>query len=344
MKVMKRKTFSLLVYGLVLMLVMYNCKKKDEDPLTPDAGKLEELSKITMTPVTLVKPAAVASTEGKVDVSAKATALNADLASIATTGVLPASAVTASAEVTKALSPAEISTMSSLTPAALAAIAKGGALPADVKAVMTKAAADAALSAYFPKVTYPTVGGKEVKGRIGGTVIPEAVEATEGTLVSDECIAAAEAAFQTKKAALDAARLTALIPVTAQYAADIAPIAAAQSACNSPIAANYDAQRASYLTVYNTGDALLQTLGASGVPMRISLLMQYLALVEATYASQSAAVKACSDIAAAQTANANTARDSNAAAVEASYATAIAAARAAQTALVASCHNQGGGL
>lgn len=345
MKVMKRKTISLLVYGLVLMLVMYNCKKKDDaEPTTPDTESLANLDKITMAPVVLEKAALVTSTEGKIELSAKATALNADLASIATTGVLPASAVTASAEITAALTPAEMTAMSSLPPSALTAIASGGALPADIKAIMAKAAASPTLSTYLPVVTYPTVGGKEVKGRIGGTVAPTSVESTEGTLVTDECIAAAAAAYATKKAQLDAARVTALVPVATQYAADIAPIAGALTACNTPISAKYVAERASALTLYNTGDALLQTLGASAIPMRISLLMQYLAVVQATYNSQAADIAACTAISAANTANAVAARDRNTAAVEASYATAIAAAKVAEAAVVASCHNQGSGL
>lgn len=341
---MKKNTTSLLVCGLLLMLAMYNCKRKDSDPLTPNAGKLEELSKINMAPVVLVKPAAVVFVEGAVKLSSRSVVLFADIAALdASAGVLSASAKETEAAVSATFTPAEIVSLTSITPAMLALIESGGTIPADLKAIFAKASSSASLSAYAPTIIYPTVSGTEVRGRIGGeTLIPDLVESTNATLISDECITASTNAYNARKLIFDGTRQTDLVAVTAQYNADIALVATTKAACPSTVAAAADVTRAGYLSDYNKKDQALK--GWKNILLRIANLIEYFELTTASYTLEKADTTACTTIANAATANAATARTTNTNAVTTSYNNAVSAAKIAQTALLNSCHNQGAGL
>lgn len=343
---MRKRSITLLTYGLALMFLMYNCKKKDTDPLTPDQGLVDEINKIDVEKVTLIPAAPVVATESKIEASAEAAAVNNAISEMATSGVVPESLKSAGATISASLSESEVAAMSSLTPEMLAAVEAGGALPANIQAIMTKAAANPALAKFFPQVTLPTVNGVELKGmRTSGI---EGTEAVEAILVNDACLAAAEAAFQEVKTKLDASRATQLAGVATQYAADIAPLAAAETACTAALPTKYDALRAEEKAAFGTLNSLLDTQqGVLGpllyIQMKVQIYIAYLGTVTSLNQLQVADSQACLAKTVAATNNAQAARDANTAAVEAAYATALAAATTAKGELAESCHNQGGG-
>jgi hypothetical protein len=342
---MKKFVMSPWIYGLALTLVMYNCKKKDEPfPTEPDTELVKEINAIQADPVTLVQPAAVTSTPSSLAASAKATAVAGDLGSLSS-GTVPASVQTASTDIKAALSATELNALSSLTPATINAVAAGGALPADLKAIMDKAMANPALKAYLPTMTLPTVNGKSVSGRTGA---PESVEKTDGIEVEDACVLAAQAAFDAVKTKLDAAKATKDAEVAAAYSAAIAPLAAEQASCTSGVPATYAAMRTAAQA--QATKALADLEGAkSKIPadlyatLQSFINIQLLSFLSSANALQAADLKACSETLTAKTAAAAAARDANSAAVNASYTAAIAKATAKKTELVQSCHNQGGG-
>ncbi len=186
---MKKSRIVNLVVVLALMLAMYNCKKKEEPfPLEPDTEVKKELDAIVVAPVTPTAPAPVTSTPATVTVSAPAAAVAGDMAQLKS-GTVPASVQTAATQVSAVVSPAEVTTLTGVTPATIAAVAAGGALPAELKTIVDKVAANPALAAYLPKLTFPAVNGVTVSGGRSGAI--EEVEKTEGVLVEDACVQAA---------------------------------------------------------------------------------------------------------------------------------------------------------
>eukprot|EP01034_Spumella_vulgaris_P046635 gene46635-58149_t len=211
--------------------VLFNCKKDDTDPTAPDTKITDQLKAITMPTVALDAPAPVVVTPASVTASAQATEVNGALGGIAASGTVPASVAAASSAVSSALSASDVAALNSVSSATLSSIAAGGAVPADLKAALDKAKANPALAAYFPKFTFPTVGGVALSGtRIGAT---DAVDKVEKIAVDDACTKAAADIYNPVKAALDASKASQTTAVNNAYATAIAPIAAAQTACES---------------------------------------------------------------------------------------------------------------
>jgi hypothetical protein len=265
MKNTKTRSITVLLCSLALMLVMYNCKKKDEPfPTEPPKELVDKINDIAITPVTVTAPAAVASTPAGVEASAEAAALGNAISDMATTGIIPESITAIGAAATAAIPAADLAALSSISPATLAAVKDGGELPAAAKAAMEKALQNPAIAALLPKFTYPTVAGQVVNGRIGVGEAPNVIangnltqEAIEAVLVDDACIAAAESAFQSVKTKLDAARDADIAKVQAAYAANIAPYAAEVTACQAAV--DYTAQRTSIDTQVAQALANLET-------------------------------------------------------------------------------------
>ena len=336
---------SLWVYGLTLTLVMYNCKKKDEPfPTEPDSELVKEINAIDMETVTLVQPVAVTTTPSSLVVSAKATEVAGALSTLSS-GTVPPTVQTASNDMNAALTSAELNTLAAVTPATINDIAGGGALPANLKAIMDKVMANPALLAYLPKMTLPTVNGKTVSGRTG---TPESVEKVDGIEIEDACLIAAQAAFDAVKTKLDAKKATQDAQIAAAYSAAIAPLAAEQASCTSGIPATYATMRtaaqAQATSSLNDLEAAKSVIPAGlYVAIKAFINIQLLNFLSSVNTLQAADLKACSEKTAAATAAAAAARDANTAAVNASYNAAIAKATTKKGELAQSCHNQGGG-
>jgi hypothetical protein len=354
MKNTKTRSFAMMLCLLVMTLVMYNCKK-DEEPLPdkPDQGKVDDLNKIEIAPVTITPPAAVATTEATVEVSAKATEVNGALGGIAASGTVPASVSAAAAEVTAAVPAADMATLSAVTPAQIAAVKAGGAIPADVKAALDKAAANPAIQAYLPKFTLPTVGGETISGRVAApagvaatadVATADAIEAVQEA--SDVCIAAADGVFNTKKSQLDAAKATNDAAATTAYNTAVAAVPAA-GACTDPLAAKYAAFRGAVDAQVNQAmadvDAAQAVLGDLYPVLKTLINIQALNAYSGLNNLQAADTAACTAANTQRLAAATAARDANLAASQSAYASALDAANVARTALIQSCHNQGGG-
>jgi len=358
---MKKRTIRLAALSLMMTAMLFNCKDKDEttDPKAPPTEITDALNAVKLDPQTLDKPVEVVSTPSSVEASAKATEVNGALGAIASSGVVPASVATAAAETKAALTDAEISTLSSLTPEAVSAVAAGGSLSPELQTIIDKAMANPALAAYFPKFTYPTVNGRSIRGTKGKRVAADAsasnartsgtdaVEKVEGVLVDDACITAANTLFNTAKTRLDASKATEDARVAAQYAADIAPIATDQTACTSGATTLYAGYRTAAQQTLNSAlaalDAAQAVLGDQYVVLRALVYAAGVGAINSYNTLEAADKEACVAVAEAKTANAAAARDSNAAKVNAAYTTSLAEATRLQGEAIRSCHNQGGG-
>ncbi|PWJ55978.1 hypothetical protein CLV98_11273 [Dyadobacter jejuensis] len=342
---MKKRTLKILTLSLLITGVMYNCKKKDEPfPTEPDTELVDEINGIEVEEVAVSTPEAVTSTESSIAVSAKTTETATAISAITPTNI-PAAATSAAAEVSGALSTEEVNTLNSVTPEVIAAVSAGGALPANLKAVMDKVAADPTLKAYLPTLTLPTVGGTAISGT--RTAIIEGVEAVNGVLVEDACITAANATYATVKTKLDATKASEAAKIAAAYAANIAPLAAAETACQAAIPAKYAALRtqaeALSTSAITTLDAAKEALGANYALLAALSKIQLLGYLSSLNELQAADIKACTAKTTAATTNAAAARDKDLATANANYAAALAKAEASKVKLIESCHNQGGG-
>lgn len=336
----------LTVLSLMMAAMLVNCKDKDEtEPTTIDPEIGKQFDNIAIASPTLDQPAEVKVTEASIEASAKATEVNGALGSIAGSGTVPASVSTAGAEVKSAISDSEINTLNSVNSATVAAVAAGGALSPELKAILDKAMANPAVAAYLPKFTFPVVEGVTLRGtRVGAT---DAVEKVEKVLVTDACLADAQAKFDVVKARLDASKATETQKVTAAYNAAIQPIAGQQTACTDGLTAKYAEYRTS--TQAQASAALADIEAAQGAlgdlyPVLKALVnIQLLGALSSINTLQAADAQACVAKAAAATTNAQAAQTANLAKVEVAYTAALTEANTVKAAAVASCHNQGGG-
>ncbi|TKT87644.1 hypothetical protein [Dyadobacter frigoris] len=349
---MKKRTIKLAVLGLMMTAVLFNCKKDNTDPTTPDQGITDALKAVTMATVTPAAPVAVVSTPSSFATSAQANAVNGALGDIASTGVVPASVTAAATAVSGAVSASDVAALNSVSASTIASVSNGGAVPADIKAILDKARANPALAAYLPVFTFPSVGGVTLNGtRIAGTTTidkiagVDAVEKVEKVLVNDACVATATATFDGVKTTLDASKATQTATVLAAYNTALAAVPSSAT-CTSSVTEKYVATRA---TVNAQGTKALADIenakAALGSSYDLVKALTNIALLDALSsinALELADKQACTSVSAAATANALAAKNANQALVDAAYATALASATKLKNDAIASCHNEGG--
>lgn len=356
---MKKRTIKLAFLSLMMTAVLFNCKddKKTTDPETPDTAVLEDLDKVTMADVAVAEPAAVESTDGSVEVSAAAAAVSNDLAGLSS-GTVSDGLKDAGTAVSGALSTDETSVLTSLSSTTISDVAAGGAVPANLQAVLDKAMANPALSAYLPKITFPTVAGVTLRGKriavsnsvtasakVGVTTGTEQVEKVD---VSDACVAAGQAAFDTKKAQLDASKASQDAAVAAKYVTWTATVASNLTSCNTAATDKVTPLRAQAQAAYAAADANIESGKAALGDQLYTLLkaLNSLALIgnlSSLNTLLAAETQACTAKQTAATTNANAARDKALADINTAYTTALASATTLKNNAIQSCHNQGSG-
>lgn len=338
---------------LVMTLVMYNCGKKDEPlPDKPDQGKVDDLNKIEIEPVNVVDPAPVVVTDGSLETSALTTELLSALGGIEEGGVIPAAVTNASAAVAAALSEADLTALGLLDDAMFETIKNGGAIPAAVQAVIDKAAAHPALQAYMPKLTLPTVDGVTITGRRAATTdiatdahAGDAIEAIQEA--SDACIEEANRLFNEKQRSLNETKALNDAKATSAYNKVISELPS-----TAPCLANVDAMvaqrnrvtEANRAASYASLDKVRAAMGEAMYKTLISLIDFTTAKTyQETINFERAERAKCATENDKKKENAATARDTNLANSQAAFDKALAAANVAKTAMIQSCHNQGGG-
>ena len=341
---MKKRSLSLLVYVLALTAVMYNCKKGD--PLEPDTQLVEELGSVKMDTVTLTKPAPVTATPATVTASAQATAVASGLASIASSGTVPAAVTTAANEVKAAITPAEATALTSITPATISTVASGGALPSNLKSILDKASADPKLKAYLPTFTLPTVNGKAIPARTGGVEGIAHTDGIDGITASPECIAKGQEAFDAKKAELDKTRADELARAQSAYTTATSGLTAQETACKADVPNKYKALRdgaqAAYAAAAANIAAAKSVLGEETASLLEALnALTLLGNLTTVNSIESADGKACTELVNALRSAADAAKKVNEDAVNANYQKALKEAETKKGEVIQSCHDQG---
>jgi hypothetical protein len=346
---MKKSTLKLAALSLMMTAMLFNCKDDDKttDPTEPSTDISNQIKALEL-PAFTPTVATVPSTPGAIVPSAKTSTLVTDLSAMSTTGTVPTSVIEANASLTSALSASELAALSSVSPEAIEAMKTSGTIPAELKAIVDKAYANATLAAYLPSVTAPKVNGVAVTApaaaRIGGT---EAVEKTEEVLVDDACVAQATALFNAAKAKLDASRASQEAQVATAYAAAIAGVAAGQTACGTTATTNAATARtaaATFLTqLLNFATTNQAALGDNYVGLVEQGYLYYIAAIGAANQLEILDKQACANIAAATPAAATATQTADLATIKVNYDAKIAEATRLRIAAAESCHNQGGG-
>ena len=339
--------------GLAMCLVvgLYNCKPKETEPEVPDFGKDFENVK-PLPAITQSTPAAVTTTPAKVEVSAAATAAATGLAS----GTVTAAVTSTAADMAKAVSPEKATSIAAaFTPAVLTTLSSGGALPASLQADINALKSNAALAAYLPKVTAPTVNGAPVSLLIEKGITNSDIEslplsypsfAVAGT--SSECTDAATAAFNAAKKILNDSKAAQDKIVNDTYNAGVALISS--TSCKASATASLTAGLAAAQTALNAGIAGIDKMVADkaiteaiGSLLKAFAYANYAITVEAIKISSDASVKACDAEAAAKIAALKAVQTKDLATIQAAYNAAIAPVNTLGEAAQKKCHDQGQG-
>ncbi|MFD2934165.1 hypothetical protein [Spirosoma flavum] len=340
-------SIKLLFYGFCLATVLYNCKTKDVDSLTPFTYTFKGLD-AKLPDVKTTTPAAVSVTAATVTSSTAAAAVTAGVAGITASGQVPASVQQATTNVAKAVSPDKATAISAeFTPGVIATLTSTGKLPASLKAEVDAIATNPALQAYLPVFTLPTVNGKAVGGRVAAPVTIEVVHSIQDA-GTDACKAAANAAFATAKAGLDAQRQTQSAPINAAYTQAVSTANGEVAGCQAPIPAKYSASIAAAQSTLGTALAALSSARSILGEERYALLVvlsyvSFSQIVGGYVTLQTAETNACSLTKDAKITNAQTARDADLSQITSNYNSAVSTLTTALAQAVASCHNQGNG-
>ncbi|SEJ39319.1 hypothetical protein SAMN05216327_109217 [Dyadobacter sp. SG02] len=344
---MIKKSITLMVCALVFMLVMYRCKNKEADPLTPDQGLVDEINRIAIDNVPLEEGAPVATTDSKIESAPRFTTLTAEITSITTSGVEPADVKAQAVEVRSFFTKDELTVLANVGGNVVETAAEGGKLPADLASIMAKAAANPALIAYLPKITFPTVAGSEIRGtRTNAGEMPSS-ENFEGTQNKDACLAIAEAECDKVKGKLGASRNQQLAAAEEKYKNAKTGLQNSQTSCSSASTAKYaalvkDAEAtAARINAVLTANAAL--LANDYLALRALVSFQLISYVTLLNELKKADLQCCVTKTTAGLTNAENAYNKNRDGIENAYSRALEKADKAKADLIRSCHNQGGG-
>ncbi len=338
--------------GLAMCLVvgLYNCKPKETEPEVPNFGK--EFENVKPLPaITQSTPAAVTTTPAKVEVSAAATAAATGLAS----GTVTAAVTSTATDMAKAVSPEKATSIAAaFTPAVLTTLSSGGALPASLQADINALKSNAALAAYLPKVTAPTVNGAPVSLLIekgdnnNAESLPLSYPSFVTTGVSSECTDASDAAYAAAKKILDDSKIAQDKLVNDTY--NTAAAAVSSTSCKSTVTAGLTANLAAAKTVLDAGIAGVSKMitdktvtEANGALLKAFAYSNYAISVEAFKTSADQGTKACDAEGTAKIAALKAVQTKDLGTIKTAYDAAVAPLKAINEANIKKCHDQGQG-
>ncbi|MET7255900.1 hypothetical protein [Dyadobacter fermentans] len=343
---MKTRTLRLLTLLTFLTFFLYECKDKEADSLEPANTELSsQLDKLEMAPTTLEETPDIKLVPGKVEASTKTQELNKSLSTV-TASNIPASVSKAAEEVSASLSQADIKALNEVSPAQAT---KSVLNSEQVRAILSKASADAKLQSYLSLLTAAKVegllDGKRTGSVTAGSTTSPAIEAGN----TDDCIARANEKFEKTKERLDDSQAKDLGKINDNYAKDLERIQKNLEKCTGENnAAYFEALRQAGIKVANDALAALEKVKPFLRPGQYEYLkalinIQLLDYLDKVNQLEAAKTATCTEIAEKAKARAEETKNSNTARVEANYNDALAKAIELRDKMIENCHNQGGG-
>lgn len=344
-----RVRFKTILYSFLMVSVLYNCKTKEVESLTPLTYTFKGFDAVKLPALKQTTPASVSVKASTFTPSTETVALTSALKGITASGQVPDLAKQAGEDMGKALSADKAAQLAArLTPDVLKAFTTTGTLPADLKADLKALASNAAIKAYLPAYTLPEVNGKAIGGRsaAGGITAPRVV--AFATSDEDECTAAANTAYKDAVKRLDDEKKAQTDAVTNLFTTTQAAIQTDATACKAAATSTYAGYRLAAQTDFTEVLALLEAAKpVLGVPLYNLLVVLYTIIYDQAITFlgilENAEKAACDTIAATKLINAEAARDADLSTINTNYNAALAQATAVLNQAIASCHNQGQG-
>ncbi|PLK44437.1 hypothetical protein [Emticicia sp. TH156] len=345
-----RNHFKFLSLSLILTLAvgLYNCKPTPSEPEIP---KFEEDFKgVKLPDVTVTKPAATTVTPAAIQTSAAVSSLTSGVSA----GPSSPAVVTATTDMQKIVSTTEAASIAAaFTPTVVSNLQTTGTLPADLSIKVNAIASNPAFAAYLPKVTLPSVDGKPVTGAVKESTFDKnqpliTFPNYSVAAITSPCTDAAQAAYNTAKGTLDAARATQVSTVTTAYNTAVTEANASGASCSSSIPGKYTTLRTNATTQLTTDLAALaaakDVLGETNYNLIVVLYyVAYANTISSLANLQAAELNACATLVTSSIAKAAAARDADLAGITNNYNTQLASLNTILTAGFQKCHDQGQG-
>ncbi|SOD98343.1 hypothetical protein [Spirosoma fluviale] len=350
-----KKTYrysKLFMAGLLLASVMYNCKTKDVESLTPFTYTFTKFNDVKLPTISPTTPAVVTVVDASVTNTSAYGILTPDVLQVPVTGVVLPVIKQAAVDVNKAISTTAAAALSDkFTPEVIDAMVTTGFIPANLAAELTLLSNSPSLLAYMPILKLPTIDGKEVGGRVGavtGTNIAETVSVAKATLDDDACKDAAQKAYDLALPNLTSARDIQLKAVNDLYIL-------AQTTQNSSVKDCRTGASAKFAALNNTARGSLSgvekalkdgraILGEETYTfLRLLYLTQFKNFQDDLKAAEKAQTESCDLSADARLAAAKVALEKDLEKVNDNFKAAKKELDGVLSAAVTACHNQGNG-
>lgn len=344
-----RVRFKTVLYSFLMVFVLYNCKTKDVESLTPLTYTFKGFDVLKLPTLKQTTPASVSVKASTFTPSTETAALTSALKGIGTSGQVPDRVKQAGEDMGKVLTADKAAQLvARLTPDVLKAFTTTGTLPADLKTELTALAGNAAIKAYLPTYTLPEVNGKAIGGRSAARGVTTPLVVAFATSDEDDCTAAANTAYNDAVKKLDDEKKAQTDAVTTLFTTTQTAIQADATACKTAVTSTYAGYR---LAAQNDFTAVMALLDAAkttlGVPLYNLLVALYTIIYNQTISFlgilENADKAACDTIAATKLTNAEVARDADLSTININYNAALAEAKILLNQAIASCHNQGQG-
>jgi hypothetical protein len=355
MKTATRTALGLLA-SLGLILLLYQCKAPSEEPslefLFRDLRnlKMPEPNLRVATP-TVVTPATVNS-------STLAAAVTSGIASIPSSGQVPAVVSQAVSNANAAFAAASIAPstiIAGFTPEAITTLTNSGQLPGSLQGVINNLRGNGTLQPYYPTSALPQVNGQTVTPTTTTLPTPTPPAITPAVVLvpvnysgSDACFKEANDLFDSVTQGLNTTRLSQIGSVTASYSSEKASADNEVASCATSTQDKYRQLIAAAKTALDASVASLQaaqpTLGGANYTTLLALTyVQYANLILLYNDLQKAELNTCVIARDARIAAAVVARDTNISLINEAFNNTVRTAQALVLQLLDSCHNQGSG-
>jgi hypothetical protein len=337
------------LYSFLMVFVLYNCKTKDVESLTPLSYTFKGFDVLKLPTLKQTTPATVSVKASTFTPSTETVALTSALKGITASGQVPELAKQAGEDMSKVLTADKAAQLvARLTPDVLKAFTANGTLPADLKADLKALAGNAALKAYLPQYTLPEVNGKAIGGRSAAGGITTPLVVAFATSDEDDCTAAANTAYNDAVKKLDDEKKAQTDVVTNLFTTTQAAIQADATACKATATSTYAGYRLAAQTDYTEVLAMLDAAkSVLGIPLYNLLVALYTIIYDQAITFlgilENAEKAACDTVAATKLTNAEAARDADLNTININYNAALAEAKILLNQAIASCHNQGQG-
>lgn len=344
-----RVRFKTVLYSFLMVSILYNCKTKDVESLTPLTYSFKGFDVLKLPTLKQTTPASVSVKASTFTPSTETAALTEALKGIAASGQVPNSAKQAGEDMGKVLSADKAAQLAArLTPDVLKAFTTNGTLPADLKADLTALAGNPAIKAYLPAYTLPEVNGKAIGGRSPARGITAPLVVAFATADDDACTIAANTAYNTAVKRLDDEKKAQTDAVMTLFTTTQTAIQADATACKTAATSTYAGYRLAAQTNFTEVMALLDAAKTVlGVPLYNLLVALYTIIHNQTITFlgilENAEKAACDTVAATKLTNAEVARDADLSTININYNAALAEAKIVLNQALATCHNQGQG-